>query len=482
MERAGMLRFLSLQGVSEIHESTLQVLRTIGLTTNSNLIFDTFKKAGFPVDSSEKKIRFPGSMVESALKTVPSSVTLFGRDPEKDLRVDAAAHYYGLGGSATPKFRETGSGRIRIPTKTDVIAATVLGDSLQNIDFVMSLAGAYDCPPEMHYLHEYEALLCNTGKPIIYSAPGRRYASQFLRMASAVVGGEEALKKRPIITLFAETLSPLCLPEYMEGIFEFAAMNAPVLISPSPIMGATSPVTLGGNVVIGNAETLAGVCLSQILKPGTPVIYGPHTPVMDMRTTKSTYAATEQAVARAAVSQMAQYYGIPSFGTGGGTDAKYPDAQAGAEVGMNIFMNAFSGLNLTQGIGTMASGSYGSLEMAFICNEIIGMAKRAAGGIALGEGNLAVETIKDVGPGGHFLDHPHTLEFFRRELYQPVFFDRQPDDLWAQAGEKRIDEVASERVLEILTDHNPTNVADSVKEELSKIIRRAEKDLSANNA
>ena len=464
---------LSHSQLTRIHEASLQVLAETGIRTDSDMILTTFSEAGAEVDRDSKRIRIPSGLVEDSLRTAPAFITLFGRDPKNDIEVGGKKRYFGLGGSPTPQYRDFETGQIRTPTKKDVVQATVLGDALDSIDFVMSLAGAYDFPGEMHFLHEYDALLSNTTKPIVYSAPSSRYAARFLEMAAAAVGGLEQLKKRPIVTLFAESQSPLCLPRYAEGMVEFARMGAPILFSPSPMMGATSPVTLSGNIVVGNSETLAGICFSQMLQPGTPVIYGPHTPVMDVRTTRSTYAAVEQSLARAAVAQLARFYELPSWGTGAGTDSKYPDSQAGSEATMNIFTNALAGINLSQGVGTMAGGSYGCLAMAVICDEIIGMSKRFKAGIAVDDESLALDLIDKVGPGGHFLEQRHTATLFRRELYIPNLFDRQTESLWSQMGCKKIDEIAGAKVCEILENHKPQGLSVAARKEMDYILKQA---------
>ena len=239
------------------------------------------------------------------------------------------------------------------------------------------------------------------------------------------------------------------------------------------MMGATSPVTLSGNLVVGNSEALAGICLTQILRPGTPVIYGPHTPVMDMRTARSTYAAIEQSLARAAVAQLARFYQIPSWGTGGGTDAKSPDAQAGAEVAANILTNALAGINLSQGVGTMAGGSYGCLAMAVIGDELIAMAKRFVGGIRVDDESLAVDLIGAVGPGGHFLKQQHTARLFRDELHVPGLFDRQDPSLWAEAGARTTEQAAAERVRNLLATHTPTPLSGDARREIDDILEQA---------
>ena len=476
--QGGRLRFLSDGEIGRIHETSLRVLAEVGITTDSDMILKAFSDAGAAIDRAERRIRISRSFVETSLKRAPRSIILHGRDSEKDLSVEGKRLFFGLGGSPTPQFRDLETGVVRTPTKQDVVHSTLLGDALEHIDFVMTLAGAYDCAPEMHYLQEYDALLRHTTKPIIYSAPDARNAARLLEMAAAAVGGVTALRERPIVTLFAESLSPLCLPSHCEGMANFARAGAPILFSPSPMMGATSPVTVAGNLVMGNAEALAGICFAQILRAGAPVIYGPHTPVMDMRTGRSTYAAVEQAVARCAVAQLAEFYGLPSFGTAGGTDSKCPDSQAGSEVTMNIFLNALAGINLSQGAGTMASGNYGCLKMAVICDEIIGMALRAVEGIAADNSSLAFDVIAEVGARGHFLDHPHTVGRFRREMYLPKLFDRRPEPVWSAAGGKRLDEVAREKAKEILASHKPRPIAESAGQALDRILEEAAEEMA----
>ena len=470
----GELSYLSDDQVRGIHEESLKVLAKTGVSSDSALILDTFAGAGANVDREQGRIRIPRDIIEKALTQTPESIVLHGRNPQQDILVERRRLYFGLGGSPTPYYRELGSGRVYVPGKEDVARAAVLGDALDNIHFVMALAGAYDCPPETHFLHEFAALATHTTKPIVYCSPSRSQAVHLLEMASAVAGGESELRARPPITLFAESLSPLCLPRYCEGMAEFAAIGAPILFAPGPMMGATSPVTLAGHLIVGHAEVLAGLCFAQILKPGTPVIYGLHTPVLDMRTTRSTYAATEQAVGRVAVVQLARFCGMPSFGTGGGTDSKLPDAQAGAEISMNIFMNALAGLNLTQGLGTTSSGDYGCLENVLIGSELVGMAMRAVAGIVVDDESMAVDVINEVGPQSHYLSHPHTMEFFRREMYFPSLFDRQAPVLTDQAKQVAVDVTATAKVEQILAEHKPDPLSDTVEQELNRILRKAD--------
>ncbi len=420
----------------------------------------------------DRSVKFPRHLVEWALRSAPKSFILPGRDPALDLLIEQRRVYYGMGGSPVPFFWDWQEQILRSAVEADMVSCTRVGHALGNVDFIMSLAAAGDAPQELHYLYEYNAVLRNSTKPIIYSAPSRRYAAMFLEMAAAASGGESEFRRRPSVMLFSQPTSPLEIGSYNEGMIEFAAWGAPILFSPGIMLGATGPATLAGALVQGNAENLAGLVLSQLLKPGTPVVYGVHTPVLDMRTMRCTYAGTEQSLGRAAMAQLARHYGLPSFNTGGGCDSKAVDAQAAAEATMGIFLNGLSGLTLTQTMGTMAGGTFGSLEMLIICDEIVAMAKRILGGVDTSNEKLAVDVIKGVGPGGHFLDSEHTLRHFRQEFFFPRLFDRRGIPEWEADGAKGIDEVARSRVKEILAAPAPKILSPSADRALEQAFRK----------
>jgi trimethylamine--corrinoid protein Co-methyltransferase len=477
--QGGQLSFLAPIDIDRIHDGALRLLEECGIRCISDVLRKTFAGGGAEVDHARQMVKFPRHLMEWALRSAPKSFILPGRDPAFDLLIEQQRVYYGMGGSPVPFFWDWQEQILRSAVEADMVSCTRVGHALGNVDFIMSLAAAGDAPQELHYLYEYNAVLRNSTKPIIYSAPSRRYAAMFLEMAAAASGGESEFRRRPSVMLFSQPTSPLEIGSYNEGMIEFAAWGAPILFSPGIMLGATGPATLAGALVQGNAENLAGLVLSQLLKPGTPVVYGVHTPVLDMRTMRCTYAGTEQSLGRAAMAQLARYYGLPSFNTGGGCDSKAVDAQAGAEATMGIFLNALSGLTLTQTMGTMAGGTFGSLEMLIICDEIVAMAKRILGGVDTSNEKLAVDVIKGVGPGGHFLDLEHTLRHFRQEFFFPRLFDRRGIPEWEADGAKGIDEVARSRVKEILAAPAPKILSPSADRALEQAFRKLIKESRA---
>jgi trimethylamine--corrinoid protein Co-methyltransferase len=467
-----LLNVLAPGEIARIHESSQRLLEEHGVRCDSEALRQVLARGGARIAPDGRTARIPRALVEWALRSAPRSFVFCGRDPAYDLLVEPPRVYYGLGGSPVPFCWDRDAQAVRPAVEADVATATRVGHALPHVDFVMSLASAGDAPEAIHYLREYRAILTNTTKPVIYSAPDRASAAAFLEMAAIASGGEAQFARRPSVMLFTQPVSPLQVASYNEGMMEFAAAGAPILYSPGAMMGATSPATLAGALVQGNAETLVGVVLSQLFRPGTPIVYGPHTPVMDMRTARCTYAGTEQALGRAAMAQLARHLGLPSFSTGAGSDANVADLQAGAEATMGIFLNGLAGLTLTQTMGTMGGGIFGSLEMLVICDEIVGMAKRVLRGIEVTEETLAEEVIAAVGPGGHFLDQAHTAQTYRREFFFPALFSRLGLEEWQGSGQQRAEAAARARLEELLRPRAPALLPAAAEQALEDCVAR----------
>ena len=300
-----------------------------------------------------------------------------------------------------------------------------------------------------------------------------------LEMASAVSGGMDALRKRPILTLYTETVSPLAFAKANENLIEFASEGVPYAIGPIPMLGATSPMTLAGTAVISNAESLAGLTLGQLVNPHTPVVYTCWATPMDPVTSRCSYGAPEFALGTSALcAAMARHYDLPSYGFGGCSDSKVPDAQAGAEAMMTSMMAGLCGVNLIHDHGYLAGGSIGSIEMAVICDEIIGMVSRLVGGIEVNDDTLAVDVIRAIGPEGHFMSHKHTLRHLQTELFFPKLFDKTSEVTWTKAGKKDIAAVSRERAKKIVKEHSPQSLPADVCEQLERIVRDAQGELT----
>jgi len=272
--------------------------------------------------------------------------------------------------------------------------------------------------------------------------------------------------------LYSETASPLSIVLGNENMIEFAKAGVPITQGPSPSVGGTGPGTIAGALVIANSENLATLALTQLVNPGTPFIYAGWVDVIDPRTARDCYGAPECALGCGIMNaQMADYYELPSFGFAGPSDSNLPDAQAGAEAMQTSLMGALGGVNLLHDCGYLSGGSVGSMEMAVICNDVLGNVLRIIRGVEVNDETLAVDVIKEVGPEGNFLGHKHTLKHIRDELHIPEIFDRTPETAWVKAGSKPIHQVAKEKAQKILKEHFPEPLPEDVQNKISEIVK-----------
>ncbi len=468
----GITDVVSDNELHKIHEASIKILEDIGICSESDIILDIFKREGANVDLKNRVIRLDRDMIETAIRLAPSSFVFHGREPQYDLLLEPGRIYYGMGGSPEPHIWDYNLGQKRGPIKDDVINIARLGHVLDNVDFLGTFCCAGDMPKDTQLYHEYEAFLSNSTKPFPYSAPGREATIRFIEMASVASGGESELRRRPSIAIFTETVSPLKVGQYSDGTVEAVEFGIPVIVALAPMMGATSPTTLAGTLAQSNAEALFGVVLTQLLKPGAPVMYGPGTGTFDMGTLQYTYASPEQTLSRAVVAKLSRFYQIPSYNLGGAAEAKLPDAEAASQATMGMLMNALSGITMTKVMGTLASGLYGAPEMLVICDEIARMVKRILRGFSVTDETLAVDAIKEVGFYKDFISHEHTGKHFRNEFYFPNLFKRQSIGEWEQEGKKSITDVAHEKYKDIIANAGPVKLPNGAEEELKKIIEK----------
>ena len=472
--KGGVLNILPENDMLRIHEAALALLQNPGIQSESSLFLDIFARGGARVDRETGVICVPPEMVEAALKTVPHSLVLYGRrDPDMDLLVEPGRCYYGMGGTSEPMFWDYDLWQARQPTKADMVANTRLAHALPNIDFVQTLCMSGDMPTNQVFFHDFDAIFRNTSKPTVVTILERPFTSLLLQIAAAASGGEEALRQRPSMMGIVTPVSPLKISIMHEGIIDAVQAGVPVLYAPGPMMGATGPATVAGTLALTTAEVLFGVVLTQLIKPGAPVVLKPDTNAFDMRTAQCTYGSPEQDLGKMAMAQLARYYNVPVYGMGGGVEGKVPDAEAASEAMLNLVLNTMAGTNLNQSLGTMASGLYGCREMVAICDELLRMIKHVMRGIPVDDDMLAVDVIREAGHGGSFLQTDHTLRHFRSELYFPAMFRRQTIDQWIDGGRKMGHEVAHDRVVEILAKAGPVPLPPGVDSALEQALQHA---------
>ena len=356
-----------------------------------------------------------------------------------------------------------------------MLNAAKVVDALPHIDFLMSLGLVSDAPSQTYDRHQFLAMVQGTSKPmIITSVDGQGLRDQHA-MACAIVGGKERFRLNPLFAIYAEPNSPFVhTREATEKVLIAAEESIPLVFVPAPSACGTAPASLAGVLTEGLADTFAGLVTHQLVRPGAPFVMGGVFTTLDMRTMVFSYGAPELLLMDAALSDIGKHLGIPVFSTAGCSDAKLFDQQAGLEAGMSVLMAALSGASLIHDVGYLESGLLGSLDMLVFSNEAISLAKRLLRGIGVRPETLAVEVLSEVGPGGNFFDHPHTLEHFRKEIWIPDLLDRGHRQGWEQSGAKDTGERVRERVQDILASHKPLALEEKLVAELKAMIRKAE--------
>ena len=473
-EPAVRVQVLPEASLSQIHAAALEVLEKTGVQINTEEGRKILADAGCTLEGGNV-VKIPPRLVEKALETAPSSVTLYDRLGEPRCFLEGWKTSFGTG-SDCPFILDRETMKKRLCTYDDVGKAALVLDALEHIDFVMPVGIISDRPRHVADVYSVEATMMNTVKPVVFTAHNKKTFQASIDLAATVAGGIEKLQKKPTICLYAEPTSPLRhMPEATDKVIHAARMSIPVVFTPCPLGGATAPATGAGIVVLATAESFSGLVLHQLVNPGAPFIFGGVLYMLDMATTISPYGAAELHQLCAALTDVAHHLKLPMFGTCGCSDAKRVDAQAGLEVGFSVLMATLNGQNLIHDIGFLESALITSYEMYILTNEAIGMAKHIARGVAVNRNTLAVDVIDAVGHTAGYITQDHTLNFFRKESYFPGLMDRLNYDEWEQQGSKTLDIKLKEKADEIIRTHRAEPIDGGLVKSMQKILTDVEK-------
>jgi trimethylamine--corrinoid protein Co-methyltransferase len=302
--------------VDDIHLATLEVLERTGVFVEDDEALDIFSDGGCKVDRETRVVKIPPHVVEDAVRVAPSKFVLCGRDPKNDFVMEPGRVAF-TNFSEGIRIVDVFTGEYRECTLKDVADIARLNDYLDQMDTHEIAVGAREVPPETAAVHNTEQQLLNTTKPIGIGPLSGLEARAIYRMCAEVVGGDDALRERPIVYGGVCPVSPLKLPrDATEVIIESARWGIPDNILSMAMAGGSSPVTLAGTMVTHNAEVLAGVVLAELTERGAPVIYGSSTTAMDLKLAAASVGSPEIAMISAAVAQMARRYLLPSFVAG----------------------------------------------------------------------------------------------------------------------------------------------------------------------
>lgn len=461
------IKALSDEGIRTLHQATLEILEKTGVEMQDPQGRDLLLEAG--AWESDGRIKIPERILDEAIASAPSRIPMYDRLGRLTMPLELERVFFGSGSDTTFTL-DIESGERRRATAQDAENMARVVDALDNLDFVMSMANPSDVPVGDLYLHAFMGMLRGSTKPIVYTAKDREDMEAIYRIAVALAGGEQALREKPFLLQYAEPISPLLIPEEsLQKIIFCAEKGIPACYVPSTNTGGGGPITLAGALALGNAESLLGLIITQLIRPGTPFLYGMNTAAMDMKTTIVSYGGPEWSLGMAAWTELARFYNLPVWGYAGATDSKVVDAQAGVEITLSIMTAYLTRCTLNHDVGYMEYGSTSSAEMLVIADEVIDMVHYMMRGIEINEDTLALDAIERVRPGGGFLAEDHTLDHWREAQWAPDVIDRSRYDTWAEKGSKDTFARANEIARVLVQEHEVPPLAKEVEQVFQEI-------------
>jgi len=470
--------------IKSIHHASLNVLEKVGVSFPEKSALEALSAIGAEVDTQRHVVRFPEHVIKKTLGQVPRNFGLCARDKKNDVLVGNGQTFYKTS-SIGLHIHDLETGKRREATREDVVRTARIVDASPNIQILDPMVVPSDVPAKVSDHYRFKIAFENCSKHICTlagAATGTDEARDIIEIASCVAGSKEELMKRPIISLIQEATSPLQYePLGLQAVVEFAKSNIPICISTLPAGGATAPVTLAGELVIINAEVLSGIALVQAVKRGCPVIFGSFASVMDPSKGVFLLGSPERPIMHVWVANLARYYKIPSMVGGLNSDASIPGSQSVFEKTLTTTPLVLAGADIIHGAGCLEAALTYSLEQLVMDDEIAGAISRLVRGLEVNDETLALEIIKKVGIGGHFLGEKHTRDHVVHERWFPTLFtrDRKSEDFTSSVTlDRDLARSAKEKARRILKSHQPEPLDNDIKQRIREIAAKAEKRIS----
>ena len=451
-----------------IHQKSMEILSEVGFCVPEESVLQTLVQAGFIVDKESQMVRVTQELLDTALKTLPKDVKLYNRSGSKELDLKGMSHFMGAGTPVNVQDLETGERRAA--TRKDVRNFVILQDALSQVDIVRPTVTATDIG-ENSDLVEIAELLLHTNKPLVHRTLSPERVDAAAEMLSVVAGGEEFLGTNP---RFATLYCPISPAYFTKGniqcMLAWAKYGVPITLLSMAMGGASAPATLLGELLVINLEILAWIIVLQILFPGTPLIYGSVSSVLDMRTGILPLGSPERGMINSGAAIMANYYGIPSMCGGLSSDAKEVDVQAGFEKAVTAFPLLAEGASIIYGVGAVDAGAAISFNQMVMDNELIGGLRRMMTGITLHDLDEEAALIKSNIPRGNFMKEKNTRRNYKRH-WQPELLNKEAYETWMKKS-IRVAEKSREKAKDILDSHQPPRLPIETESEIERILRK----------
>jgi trimethylamine---corrinoid protein Co-methyltransferase len=464
-----------------LHDTSIRILSELGIRVMGDRVMDLFEGAGAIVDRDEKVIRIDESIVGHALRTVPATFTLTSRNAAKRLTFGGRALNFGLV-AGPPNVHDRVRGR-RSGNLADYQDFIRLAHHFNAIHMIGNqVTSPQELPANNRHLDTYHANLTLSDLTFHCTAIGRGRAMDGIRMMAIARGiSVEDMAADPGVTTIISVNSPRLFDDAMgEGLIAMAEHGQPVTITPFTLMGAMTPVTLPAALAQQNAEALFGVVLTQLVRPGTPVMYGAFTSNVDMRSGAPAFGTPENTKANIIAGQLARRYNLP-YRSSNSNASNACDLQAAYETAMATWGAVLGGANLIyHAAGWLEGGLTASFEKLVLDVEILQNIMEILRPIDFSPDELGFDAIASVPTGGHFFGADHTMQRYETAFYRPLLSDWTNYGGWEAAGSKDAATRATAIWQQALAEYEEPALDPAIREELDAYVAKRKEDIGGN--
>jgi trimethylamine---corrinoid protein Co-methyltransferase len=466
---------LSADAMAVLDGGWRRIVSEIGIEFMSPRALSLFRAAGQRVE--DNNVWFDPDFILEQVARAPRAFDIQARNPANNVRI--GGDHMAFGGVYGPPFVREGEVR-RDAEMADFERFTMLAQSFPELDSAGGvICEPNDAPLDSRHLDMVFALQTLTDKIYMGNVVSGPNAADTIRMTEILFGGREAIERTPATVSLINCNSPLRWDDRMlDAQFEYSAANQAVVLTPFLLMGAMSPVTIPATLVQQIAEALTGITLSQLIRPGCPVIFGSFLSNINMQSGSPCFGTPESAVGLLCTGQIARHFGLPWRSGGALTSSQSPDAQAGYEALMTMLPTFLAGANwVMHSAGWLEGGLVSSYEKFIIDVELLRMLRHEFRPLEIDEASLAFDAHVEVGHGGHFLGAAHTMDRFRTCFYRPLLSSSDNYERWLRGGAKDAAARAAEISRSTLADYEPPAIDDAVRDELAEYVSIRRKEL-----
>lgn len=470
-------KVLSDNEINQIHDASINILENTGVLIYSKKVLDLLNDKGAVIDYDKKLAKLPRKLVEDCIKKVPKTFYLYDRNGNKAFTIGDCIPKCASGHNAI-FIIDAETNKRRNSTVKDVENFALISDKLEDIDIVGVPVMPQDVTPQATLIYAVKALYENTTKPLFFSTESSTVNAAIIKIMK-VIAGKDDISECPTAISQLSSTSPLFWEEgAVDALMEVSKEGVPLNLLPEPMTGVSAPYSVAGLLTMHNTEVLSGVVISQLVRPGAPVIYGSSWTTYDMKYTNAIIGSPETSMLRVAGCQMARYYNMPSHTTAPNSDANAHDEQNSWERTISNMCAICAGNDIIMNSGMFATGLTISLEQLVLDDEINGIIRRLYRGIDVNPYTIAAEVINNVGPRGNFFMEDRTLENLRSGEFREVKVSNMKNyDNWLNSGAPDVVRNAGKKAGELISSGNEKKLDNKTIEAMDRIIKEFEAGL-----